>query len=816
MTSQRLWIYRLISLIVIPVVLLGTLEAGLRLLGSGYSTDFTTESVVDGVTVRRENARFSWQFFPAEIARGPLIFSFPAEKAENTYRIFVLGGSAGQGDPEPSYGFSRILELMLEHRYPDLRFEMVNAAMTAINSHVVYQIAREITPFQADLFILYLGSNEVVGPYGAGTVFAPLAPNLSFIRFMISAKSSRLGQSLARLSSFLQPDREDLASWRGMEMFLDQEVRADDPGMEQVYSHFRANLEDTLGVIGRVGANSIVSTIGTNLQDSAPFASQHRRPFPEQAKARWAELFDKGAALAEAGRYAEASVSLLAAEELDDSYAELQFLLGRCFQAMGSHGEALRRYRLARDLDTLRFRADTRINQIIRDLASNAMGAGVFLVDGAAVFESGSADGIPGSDLFYDHVHMTFEGNYLLAKSLLHQIEKILSPEGDRPAEEGDRFLTVEECRQGLAFTDFDRHRISQEMLQRFQKPPFTNQLDHRSALERVRRKEEKLRRVSTTPDSILAAVRRYEKAIERSHDDPWLHYNFGMLLYSVGNFEAAAEQFRILLASLPHHSVARERLLAALIHLGSFGEAVNQSREALRLEPDFDAAKYTLALAYSRMDRPGEAIALYRELLQHDPDRSPDIYNQLGQLYLQQARYGEAIEAFEEGMNIDRDAGHGSRPDMSYNLGVALKRNGGSVEATRAFSGAVAGYLEELRKNPNSARLHLNLGSVYVEMRDFRRAAESFRVAAANDPANLQAHMHLGKSLVVQGRVADAREALAAGVAEMTRRGQTESAQLLQRYRSSLQSKEAPSPRKTVQQGDPSPDREVPPPPSL
>ena len=36
--------------------------------------------------------------------------------------------------------------------------------MTAIDSHVTVEIARDCTAHQPDLFIVYLGNNEVVGP----------------------------------------------------------------------------------------------------------------------------------------------------------------------------------------------------------------------------------------------------------------------------------------------------------------------------------------------------------------------------------------------------------------------------------------------------------------------------------------------------------------------------------------------------------------------------------------------------------------------------------------------------------------------------
>ncbi len=70
----------------------------------------------------------------------------------------------------------------------------------------------------------------------------------------------------------------------------------------------------------------------------------------------------------------------------------------------------------ARDLDTLRFRADSRINDINRSVASSAPGAE--LVDAEAIFSKESPNGIIGSDLVYEHVHMTPLGNYLLARAM--------------------------------------------------------------------------------------------------------------------------------------------------------------------------------------------------------------------------------------------------------------------------------------------------------------------------------------------------------------------------------------------------------------
>lgn len=196
------------------------------------------------------------------------------------------------------------------------------------------------------------------------------------------------------------------------------------------------------------------------------------------------------------------------------------------------------------------------------------------------------------------------------------------------------------------------------------------------------------------------------------------------------------------------------------------------------------------MAFAYSKSERKKEATAIYRELLGADPGRAPDIYNQLGQLHVQQEQYAQAIDAFREGIRAGVDSGEGIRPDLTYNLGVALRRDGQIEEATEALSRAVPGHLEKIQENPRSGRLYFALASVYAEMREFQSATEYFRMAVVFNPADLQAQMLLARSLEVQGRLDEALEALNAGVEEMLRLDRQDSAQTLQRYRDALESK--------------------------
>ena len=57
------------ALTLVPVLLLGVLELGLRLAGYGYSTAFFLKTRLRGRIVYIENANFGLSFFPPALAR---------------------------------------------------------------------------------------------------------------------------------------------------------------------------------------------------------------------------------------------------------------------------------------------------------------------------------------------------------------------------------------------------------------------------------------------------------------------------------------------------------------------------------------------------------------------------------------------------------------------------------------------------------------------------------------------------------------------------------------------------------------------------
>ena len=408
-----------------PLLFFGVLEAGLRLGDYGYPTGFFVGPDANGVC--RTNLQFGWRFFPRSLARTPAACLLSAKPA-GAIRIFVLGSSAAQGVPDPTFSVGRILESLLRDRYPDVKFEVVNGAMTAINSHVAVEIARDCAAHQPDLFVVYMGNNEVVGPYGPGTVFQQWSPSLRFIRANVWLKSTRTGQLLDDAIGWLHPRKGAHTAWQGLEMFMDNPVAADDPRLPAVYDDFRRNLVDICQIARRAGAGVVLSTVAVNLKDCPPFASQHRSDLSADDLTKWKALYLAGVELEGKEKWQQAIAKYEAAAKIDDRFAELAFRRGRCLAALRRWKEAREQFISARDLDVLRFRADSQINEAVRDVAAEQETAGVRLVDAEQSLAKSdlAVGGIPGDGLFYEHVHFTFDGNYLLARAVLNEIESAL------------------------------------------------------------------------------------------------------------------------------------------------------------------------------------------------------------------------------------------------------------------------------------------------------------------------------------------------------------------------------------------------------
>lgn len=681
-SARRVWLFRLTAIVLGPLLLLGVLELGLRTIGYGYNPHVAIPCQVDGRPCLGENVKFGWRFFPPILAREFEPFLFAACKPADTCRIFVLGESAAQGAPNNAFRFGRILEAMLAERYPDVRFEVITVAMAAINSHVVLEIARDCAGYDPDFFVVYMGNNEVVGPYGPGTVLTPALSNLSLIRAGIRLRATKLGQLVSAIGS-RKPVDGGPQVWRGMAMFLGNQVRADDPAMATTYSHFQRNLEDICRIAADSGAQTVLCTVGANLRDCPPFASLHKPGLtPEQGR-QWEDACKQGMITQTQGRDADAIASFLKAVAIDDSYAELQFRLARCYERVEDYDNARTCYAKALDLDTLRFRADSRINEIIRQVAERRKDQGLRLADVADAADANSPHGLPGEDLFYEHVHMTFAGGHLAARTVLEQLEPGLAARFPKAQARGP-VPSQRWCAERLGYNDWSGQETLGMVIHGFlDKPPFTNQLGHKEQMERLTARLDQWQK-ALTPEALQNLATRYAETIGQYPDDWRLRWDYGqMLAEDLKQYDASLEQYRIVQKLLPHSHMPHDSLASVLRTKGDLTGAIAEYEQLLAIKPTSGSACHYLGWCHNKLGRTDLAEPLFRKAIRLEPDNM-SAYLDLAELCFKAKRLADAEKVCRDGLAV---APNHAR--LHGNLGLLLiqtgRRQEGAAEVRRA-----------------------------------------------------------------------------------------------------------------------------------
>ncbi len=526
-------------------------------------------------------------------------------------------------------------------------------------------------------------------------------------------------------------------------MFLNQQVRADDPRMSVVYDHFTRNLSDILRAGKRGGAGIVVSTVAVNLRDSAPFGSEHRRGLSEVDKSKWEALYQNGVTARSAGKIEEAAGWFRDAAQIDDQFAELPFRQGCCALALGKTDEAQKLFASARDLDTLRFRCDSRLNDLIRQTVSNYGDQRVTLADAEKVFAEQSPDGLPGDNLFYEHVHLNFDGNYLLARTIATKLENLLPEKITAQTAAGQTWPSETDCARRLAWSDWDKQQALAEIFSRLDKPPFTGQLSHDAQIQNLKTSLDRLM-PATQPTGIKTAENLYENALALTPDDPALHEQLAELDQLSGNLAGAATNAQRAVSLLPSSSENRSQLGIVLAKQQKYEDAAAAFRRAFELNPEEVWALQNLAQSLNDLGRRDEAIREYQHALSVKPRFGP-AWLGLGQIYEKMGRKAEAEDCYRKAL-VNR-----------INRAPELKSLARFCESRGWTEAAATNYEDAIKLDPSDATLYLSAGQNLAALGRHAEAEQHYSEAARLSPDSVQAHFLYGMELGRDGKAADA-----------------------------------------------------------
>ena len=395
-----------ILLVVFPLLLLAGVEVYLR--HTGYGLD--GRLFLPTGQAYQLNQELYRRYYPAD---DPMVKNLiprvrmKQQKSDDDFRVVCLGGSTTRGP------FPALLTELLISSEVNKAGEVVNLGIITFNSYQVLDIVKKLPQYEPDLLIIYMGHNEIYGPLGGGSKVA-LGTSRDVINLVLRLREFRVYQLAHSLYSSLSasPDRP-LKERSPYKRMVNSSLAPRHPLRQQAIENFTGNLREILSIAERQQIPVIVATIVSNLRDWRPFDSE---PPPDSLDvAAWQALLERGKAAFEINDLGEAERIYQTAIELFPDHAQTHFDLGHVYLATGDRDKAERAFTTARDLDVLPIRAPSAVNETIRAVAEEA---DVVLADLEVVFEDDEPESVMGKPVFFEHLHPTILGDYLIAGHL--------------------------------------------------------------------------------------------------------------------------------------------------------------------------------------------------------------------------------------------------------------------------------------------------------------------------------------------------------------------------------------------------------------
>ncbi|OYV89098.1 MAG: hypothetical protein B7Z73_07230 [Planctomycetia bacterium 21-64-5] len=376
--------------------------------------------------------------------------SFSADKADDEYRVFCLGGSTVQGRPYAvETAFTTWLEISLQAADSRRRWKVINCGGVSYASYRLTPILQEVLGYKPDLIVLCTGHNEFL----ESRTFDHIRDRGEFLNASIAAVSRLHTFTLMRdafaplrgASPSAPPEGRPLLPVE-VEALLDyrgglREYHRDETWRRNVVRQFRFNLRRMVRLARDAGVEVILINPVSNIGDVPPFKAEHRPDLSAEELAQWESLFE-----AARGHFRRESYNLRAAIPLlerackiDPLHAGGWYTLAECYRGVGRVAEARDAYLRAKELDVCPLRILQSMNQAILDVARET---GTPLVDVEKLFEESSPHGIVGNKQLVDHVHPGIKGHQRTADWLADKLVELgrLRPASDWQAKKRRAF----------------------------------------------------------------------------------------------------------------------------------------------------------------------------------------------------------------------------------------------------------------------------------------------------------------------------------------------------------------------------------------
>lgn len=569
---------RLFALLIVAVLLL--LAEWIAAVRDGHRpSSFLVRGIADGREVWTENQFFPTRFASPRVASPPPPVSALRARPENSLRIVILADSSalGLGPYGPAFSLSRQLEAILAARLPSRKCEVILLSAPSANSHILREIADDLSKLSPDAVLFACANDEFTGPYGPASALGGFHHSSRIARGLVLLSRTHLSRALRAALERWFPDEVDRAIWSGREPVMMKGLVPDSsPAVATARRSYERNVRAILRSARRAAPFVLACSTPVNLRSCSPFVT------PYLADGSLAQLNRRDLRAAAAAEASDPD----AAEELyrdilarNPRHAEALFRLASLSLSRGDPELAAALFRQACDADQMRLRAHSDFNAILERLSEDA-DPRVFFFDAEEVLAAATPSGVPGNEFFLDHVHLDFDGNYRLATAIADALRDIGAVPPDEP---GASTPAEAELASLLLYSPWGQLDELSAAVNEWIHAPFQPLSSQPAAIDR-------LLAVKTALDGKIAALDPdttraiYARRLAERPDDPWLAAAAAVHFLDAADFPRAMDAAAAALRFWPDRLDVRAVLVLASILRHDLSA---ETRAALATNPD-------------------------------------------------------------------------------------------------------------------------------------------------------------------------------------------------------------------------------------
>ena len=618
---------RLALVVLGPVVFLGLLEGFLFLTGSFEPVRVLKRTVHEGRTYWATNPDYGPFALRRPDSPMPHHVWVPEKKDPSKLRVVMLGESAVAGFPSEEYSLGRLTRVLWNESHPARPMEMATVAMVGANSHILRAFAIESMQMQPDVLVIYSGNNEVIGPYGPVSNFNGALSARWMVRASMFVRNTGIGRAMENAMATLGRAISDNGekSWKGLDEHSRAFLAADDPALDVMLAQTRENYRDIIEAARRHNCKVLVCIPAVNLNDWPPLASAVDDTVSAQREYEWAQTLEREGNMSAAWPY----------------------------------------YRRACDLDLLRFRADSRVRQLQRDLVADISSPDVGMVDADLWLHEWNPTFRTDREYFLEHVHLTFEGRVAVAALITDGIAELT---GEVPpacigregyagiAQWWENFPSrIQAAKDRVLFTEFDDAYLWHATQRLLGMKVFSGMADIATRREEIGAQAADLRARGQSGWTTERIESARAAAAAKEPLDGWVDLKAAELLANLGTFQQARSHIATARDKFPrlaqvHMAFAQEAMRdgqphVALGHLGDMSELLPAGAKP--------AAIY--AEAYLKVGKSEQAIPYLRKMAAVNP-QDAGAWLQLAGAQAETGRADQAIITCRRGLENARE----------------------------------------------------------------------------------------------------------------------------------------------------------------